>query len=136
MSGASEILQKKKGNLDYFNNLVKQYSKLRAIKYTDSLEEFVQKITAATNDYLDCFWPAENNPFSHQADFVSSILPEALCLIFNEILTKKESMKRKRFMLFLNPRSVKGPEQSVFSWTKPEAGRPGFHGAHPQQRRF
>ena len=70
----------------YFNKVVEQYLSIREIEFNDNLGSYVNSITEETNKYMDIFWPPKNNPFSHQSDFGSSIIPEMLCLIFGNII--------------------------------------------------
>jgi hypothetical protein len=69
-----------------FNTVVTKYVAMRKVDSSLEIKEYISKITLATNDYLNVFWPPSNNPFSHQADFGSSIIPEMLCLIFNYMI--------------------------------------------------
>ena len=74
--------------LPYFITCCNTYLKMRepCINIAD-IYGYVNNVTKVTNAYLDFFWPKTNNPFSHQADFTSSILPEMLCILFNSIIT-------------------------------------------------
>ena len=84
-----------RGAIPHGSNLLHQFNKKEAGKeamYEDifllsmatrnvpyngeHLEEYVSSVVEKTNDYMGYFWPPANNPFSHQADFTSSIIPE------------------------------------------------------------
>lgn len=77
-------------NRELFNDVVEAYINMRNVDMTLELSDYVEKMVSATNAYMSIFWPPKNNPFSHQADFGSSIIPEMLCLIFVHIIRKKE----------------------------------------------
>lgn len=77
--------------LSYFEGVVENYLKIRRLSLDKDLGEYIEKITEAVNNYMNIFWPPKNNPFSHQADFGSSIIPEMLCLIFGEIIRMEDS---------------------------------------------
>lgn len=84
-------LQKEDGKLqNILASAVEKYLKMRNIDVILPLEEYIKQITKATNDYMNLFWPPKNNPFSHQADFGSSILPEMLCIIFSHIIGEQD----------------------------------------------
>ncbi len=70
-----------------FNEIYDRYIRTRLVEFTpDNLLKYIEKITKEINNYMDYYWPPENNPFSHQADFVSSIIPEMFCTIFTQII--------------------------------------------------
>lgn len=70
----------------WFNHVMEYYVAIRSVEYGDDLHNYICAITEKTNDYMNFLWPPNRNPFSHQADFTSSIVPEMLCLIFNSII--------------------------------------------------
>lgn len=76
-------------NEKLFSIVVATYMKMRNIDMSLGLKAYVEQIVSATNTYMDIFWPPKNNPFSHQADFGSSIIPEMLCLVFSYIIRNK-----------------------------------------------
>lgn len=89
-TGQFTLQDGKKDKTSFFNIVVKAYLKIRLISYDNNdLGEYIKKITEATNEYMNLFWPSKNNPFSHQSDFGSSIIPEMLCIIFNNIIREK-----------------------------------------------
>lgn len=67
-----------------FNDIVSKYLDIRNIAYDNNLESYIISLTETVNSYMNFFWPPANNPFSHQTDFSSSIIPEMLCLIFDK----------------------------------------------------
>lgn len=67
-----------------FNDIVKKYLDIRNIDYDNNLGKYIVSLTEMVNSYMNFFWPPTNNPFSHQTDFTSSIIPEMLCLIFDK----------------------------------------------------
>lgn len=76
--------------LAMYEEMLSLYINTRTIPYDpDYLQSYVQKIVNKTNAYMNYFWPPVNNPFSHQADFTSSIIPEMLCTIFGNIIKSK-----------------------------------------------
>lgn len=86
-SGKFTLVSGKKDKIVFFNEIVEAYLKIRNVTYDgNNLDAYIQEITAATNNYMNLFWPSKNNPFSHQSDFGSSIIPEMLCSIFNSII--------------------------------------------------
>lgn len=50
------------------------------------ITSYVKNILNATNEYMDIL--NEYNPFRHQADFTSSIIPEMFFLLMNRIISK------------------------------------------------
>jgi len=90
LTGNFTLADGKKDKLVFFNEVVDSYLKIRNVNYDGSnLDDYIQKITDATNIYMNLFWPSKNNPFSHQSDFGSSIIPEMLCNIFGAIIKVK-----------------------------------------------
>lgn len=72
--------------LEYFNAICKKYIELRnaAESSISDYHSFVYNLVDAANNYMDCF--KENNPFSHQQDFTSSIVPEFFFLLLSAIV--------------------------------------------------
>lgn len=86
-TGKFTLQDGKKDKLVFFNEIVGAYLKIRTTAFDgDNLETYIKNITEATNTYMNIFWPSKNNPFSHQSDFGSSIIPEMLCIIFENII--------------------------------------------------
>ena len=89
-TGKFSLMEGKKDKVVFFNEIVEAYLKIRTVEYDGTdLDTYIQNITEATNDYMNIFWPSQNNPFSHQSDFGSSIIPEMLCDIFGAIIKSK-----------------------------------------------
>lgn len=83
-------LQKKvQKNIDFFDVVVEKYLCLRTISNNITIDEYIDSMTEATNNYMNLFWPPKNNPFSHQTDFGSSIIPEMLCIVFSYAMKSK-----------------------------------------------
>lgn len=83
----------KKGseNKTAFNEIYNRYIRTRLIEFTpDNLFQYIERITEEVNNYMGYYWPPANNPFSHQADFVSSIIPEMFCTIFTQVISASE----------------------------------------------
>ncbi len=75
-----------------YEEILALYLQTRTVPFQgDDLENYIATIVENTNHYLDYFWPPANNPFSHQADFTSSIIPEMLCTIFGNIIHAKHA---------------------------------------------
>ena len=70
-----------------YERILKGYMKMRNVQYEASLHNYVKKIVACTNAYLDLFWP--KSPFPHQADFASSVMPEMLGIMFSAMIAKR-----------------------------------------------
>lgn len=86
-SGQFTLASGKKDKIMFFNEIVNAYLNLRNVSYDgNNLDLYIQELTEAANNYMNIFWPAKNNPFSHQSDFGSSIIPEMLCSIFSSII--------------------------------------------------
>lgn len=82
----TQLQKRDKDTLDWFNNTLPKYIGIRSVKYQGDLQAFVEEITARTNDYMNMLWPPKINPFSHQTDFTSSVIPEVLCLVFKAVI--------------------------------------------------
>lgn len=79
-----------KEKLLFFNEIVEAYLEIRNNCFDgDNLDTYIQEMVDTTNRYMNLFWPSKNNPFSHQSDFSSSIIPEMLCSIFNAIIKNR-----------------------------------------------
>ena len=84
-----QLNKKQIDKLLFFEKCYKCYFDIREAPFDDGdIKCYVERITNATNAYLDIFWPPENNPFSHQADFTSSVIPEMLCVIFSRVIAR------------------------------------------------
>ncbi|WP_022763321.1 Bpu10I family restriction endonuclease [Butyrivibrio sp. AD3002] len=77
-------------NHKFLDSVIKKYIDIRKITFSN-IDDYVNKIVACVNDYMDMFWPQKNNPYVHQSDFASSVVPEMLCLIFYEIIKANKS---------------------------------------------
>ncbi len=86
-----QIQKQPKNKEEFFTEVVQTYLKIRNIKSSNNIDEYINSVVDATNTYKDLFWPPNNNPFSHQQDFGSSIIPEMLCLIFDKIIKDKKA---------------------------------------------
>ena len=74
-------------NIQLFNDVCSRYFKFRESAQSSlnlSLADFVSCIVDKANNYMDYF--VVNNPFSHQQDFTSSIVPEMLYFTFKKLL--------------------------------------------------
>ena len=79
----------KREPLSWFNNLIDSYLETRIL--TDRVDnDFICKLVDKTNSYMKLLIPPATNPFSHQADFSSSIIPEMLCNLFSNIIHEKD----------------------------------------------
>lgn len=82
--------KKEAGREAMYEDIFLLYMATRNVPYNgERLEEYVSGVVEKTNDYMRYFWPPANNPFSHQADFTSSIIPEMFCTIFGNIIRDK-----------------------------------------------
>ena len=82
-----QLNKKNAKNLRLFNDVCSRYFKFRkevSDRKTEDLAEFVDRVVDKTNSYMDYF--STNNPFSHQQDFTSSIIPEMFYFIFSRII--------------------------------------------------
>lgn len=71
----------------FYNSIVAEYLKTRQIDFTpDDINGYIDRYVQAINDYMDVYWPPQRNPFKHQADFTSSIIPEMLCIMLKNIV--------------------------------------------------
>lgn len=83
-----QLGKKEAGKEELYEQIIRLYLPTRQISFdNNNLNEYITMATAAVNRYMDFFWPSENNPFSHQADFISSIIPEMLCMLFGHIIS-------------------------------------------------
>ena len=74
-----------------FNDVCTRYFEFRnevSNHKTANLEEFVNRVVDKTNNYMNFF--STTNPFSHQQDFTSSIIPEMFYFIFSRIVESSE----------------------------------------------
>lgn len=82
-----QLEKKEKSKEVLFDKIVDKYLKTRTVRYDrKDIKGYIETLTDNVNEYMNVFWPPENNPFSHQADFSSSIVPEMLCTIFGEVI--------------------------------------------------
>lgn len=70
-----------------YERIFKGYMELRNVKYDVPLRDYINKIVASANSYLDLFWP--KSPFPHQADFASSVMPEMLGIVFSSVIAER-----------------------------------------------
>lgn len=85
-----QFYKKEAGKEAMYEDIFLLYMATRNVPYNgEHLEEYVSSVVEKTNDYMGYFWPPANNPFSHQADFTSSIIPEMFCTIFGNIIRDK-----------------------------------------------
>lgn len=78
-------------NLPLFNDVCNRYFRFRkeaSIRNNVDLSEYISSVVDETNSYMDLF--ATKNPFSHQQDFTSSIIPEMFYFIFSRIIKESE----------------------------------------------
>lgn len=81
-----QLEKKKASDLDLYNQVLPIYLRTRTVNFAGNLEHYANELTARINEYMDFFWPPSNNPFSHQSDFTSSIIPEMLCTLFSKVI--------------------------------------------------
>ena len=87
-----QLNKREANNIQLFNDVCSQYFEFREVTQslqTLPLADFVGCVVDKANSYMDYF--AVNNPFSHQQDFTSSIVPEMLYFIFKKILETHKS---------------------------------------------
>ncbi len=81
-----QLNKRESEHLELFNKLCPCYFAIRKIvhgKKTD-LNNFIESIVDGTDRYMDLL--SDNNPFVHQQDFASSIIPEMFFHIFTRII--------------------------------------------------
>lgn len=86
-----QLNKKDARNLCLFNDVCTRYFEFRnevSNHKTANLEEFVNRVVDKTNNYMNFF--STTNPFSHQQDFTSSIIPEMFYFIFSRIVESSE----------------------------------------------
>lgn len=72
----------------FFERILPIYVATRTVVFDiDDIAGYVNEVVAKVNQYMNLFWPHSRNPFVHQADFTSSIVPEMLCLLFWHIIS-------------------------------------------------
>lgn len=82
-----QLLKREAGKEPLYENILSGYIQTRSVPYSDGdLKAYITAVVEKTNRYMDLFWPPVNNPFSHQADFTSSIIPEMFCTVFGNII--------------------------------------------------
>ena len=70
-----------------YNEIYERYIKTRQVAFSgDNIKRYLEETLEEINRYMDYYWPPANNPFSHQTDFTSSIIPEMLCIILSRIV--------------------------------------------------
>ena len=86
-----QLNKKDARNLCLFNEVCTRYFEFRnevSNHKTANVEEFVNRVVDKTNNYMNFF--STTNPFSHQQDFTSSIIPEMFYFIFSRIVESSE----------------------------------------------
>lgn len=81
-----QLEKRKASDLNLYNSIFPVYLKTRTVEYLGDTQEYIERLTGTVNDYMNLYWPPANNPFSHQSDFTSSIIPEMLCTLFGTII--------------------------------------------------
>jgi len=85
-----QLSKKENDKHHLFEQIIPIYLHARTIEFEEkNIRSYVKSVTASFSNYLDYFWPPTNNPFLHQSDFVSSIIPEMICMIFGSIINHK-----------------------------------------------
>lgn len=83
-----QLNKREVGREGLYEQIVNLYLPTRQVQFDlNNISEYIAEVTTLVNHYMDFFWPPQNNPFSHQADFVSSIIPEMLCMLFGHIIS-------------------------------------------------
>lgn len=73
--------------IDMFEEILPLYLATRTVEYAAAnVYGYIDAVVDNVNTYMNYFWPPAQNPFSHQADYTSSIIPEMLCTIFGNII--------------------------------------------------
>ena len=86
-----QLAKRERGKENVYTQILNLYIPIRQLQFDrNDIPGYILAVTEKVNQYMDCFWPPENNPFSHQADFVSSIIPEMLCMLFGHIISAYE----------------------------------------------
>lgn len=82
-----QFRKRQTSRLALYQEILERYLDMRQVPFDESdIDSYVRTVVEKTNNYMDFFWPPANNPFSHQADFTSSIIPEMLCFIFDNVI--------------------------------------------------
>ena len=85
-----QLNKRELGREALYESILALYIETRIVPYNnEDLRSYVRAVVEKTNCYMNHFWPSENNPFTHQADFTSSIIPEMLCTVFGNIISSK-----------------------------------------------
>lgn len=83
-----QLYKREAGREGLYEQIVNLYLPTRQVLFDpNDVSGYVTEVTSLVNRYMDSFWPPQNNPFSHQADFISSIIPEMLCMLFGHIIS-------------------------------------------------
>ena len=83
-----QLNKRELGREDLYEQIVNLYILTRQVCFDlNDISGYITEVTSFVNCYMDFFWPPQNNPFSHQADFISSIIPEMLCILFGHIIS-------------------------------------------------
>ncbi len=83
-----QLYKREAGREGLYERIVNLYLPTRQVLFDpNDVSGYVTEVTSLVNRYMDSFWPPQNNPFSHQADFISSIIPEMLCMLFGHIIS-------------------------------------------------
>lgn len=74
-----------------YNQIVNLYIPMRQVLFCENdIAEYVTSVTEKTNEYMDMLKTLPKSLFPHQADFLSSIVPEMLCVLFWHIISGKD----------------------------------------------
>ncbi|MGO5018232.1 Bpu10I family restriction endonuclease [Segatella copri] len=81
-----QLKKREVNTLPFFNELCQYYFSFRdaASNYNLDIESYITNLVNMTNNYMDFF--LQKNPFSHQADFTSSIIPEMFFLLMYRVV--------------------------------------------------
>lgn len=92
-------LEQKKFDVNYLEKIVSAYITLRDA-YADTKSEpseFISHLIDSLNEYLEAL--AKDNKFKHQSDFVSSVIPEAICTVFHNAILRKQFQKQSHLLV-------------------------------------
>lgn len=83
-----QLSKQEPGKEAEYEQIINLYVPTREVPFdVDNIPGYISAVPDLVNQYMDHFWSPENNPFSHQADFISSIIPEMLCMLFGHIIS-------------------------------------------------
>lgn len=87
-----QLNKRESGRKDLYEQIINLYLPTRQVHFDPhNISRYITEVTALVNRYMDFFWPPQNNPFSHQTDFISSIIPEMFCMLFGHIISAHEA---------------------------------------------